>query len=320
MRPAGPGSVRRLILGVLAALSACDAQLARRAAPEAEAEPAVTARNFDARTYERTIVFTTLKTDTALVVPWLLTTRSTPEGEDREVSGWLARGNVWDAFLHQRWRTPPVRSPQRPLPHGPFRAVVAEGGSLAGLVYRRAERALEVGLGPELASWGGPAGETVRLREGILGLAGRRTGGVVLDLARAARDSHALGDRIFLVSGDSVQVVLAGSREHDPAAPPPPYLAWARVDLRRLQWADVAVTWEETSAFHPARRDVPVAWRVEAGERGPRGAFRVTSADVQPGEGEGPILPVRAVYLVEGTLELEGTAYPARGVLLHERR
>lgn len=284
------------------------------------ASPADRPGNSVGRTFERNFVFTTVSGDSTFVVPWLLTTATRPGTVVREAHGWLARSGIWEGFYSERWETPPTRAPARVLPHGSLRFVVREGDVVDGIIYEEGPRNLEVGLGSVLTSWGGPRGEVFQLLEGSLYISDQRIGGIVLDMARgSSAETPRRGDWAFLASGDSLQLLIEGTAEHDPSMAPS-YLGWARLDFRDLQWPDLAVEWTETNAFHPARRDVPVSWAVADPDGDLEGTLTVTSADIRQGEGEGPVLPLRALYEVEGTFVIEGRTFPVRGLFTHERR
>ena len=77
--------------------------------------------------------------------------------------------------------------------------------------------------------------------------------------------------------------------------------------------------WGEVRAFQPARQDVPVAWTLTSTEGDMEGVLQVRSAQIQAGEGEGPVLPVDALFEVTGTLSIEGGDYPVRGLFRHTR-
>ncbi len=93
-------------------------------------------RNFQPRTYERHIVFLTFQEDSTLIAPWSFTARTRPDGVDREVRGWLARGDTWDAFLSDSWSGPPNAAPWRILPHGPVRLVVGEEDAVETIIFQ----------------------------------------------------------------------------------------------------------------------------------------------------------------------------------------
>lgn len=284
------------------------------------AAPSDTSRSFPGRSYERNFVFATVTGDSLLLVPWLFETTTRPGTVAREARGWLARSGTWEAFFAERWETPPTRIPTRILPHGSLRLVVREGNAVDGIIYDDGTRNLELALGSVLTQWGGPRGEVFQLLDASLYLSERRLGGIVLDMARgSSADTPRAGDWAFLVSGDSLQLVLQGESEHQ-GEPLPTYRGWARLDFGNLQWSTLNVDWVETSAFQPARRDVPVSWTISSPEGDLQGVLEVRSADVRAGQGSGPVLPVQALFEVEGTVTIEERTFPIRGLFRHERR
>jgi hypothetical protein len=50
------------------------------------------------------------------------------------------------------------------------------------------------------------------------------------------------------------------------------------------------------------------------------GTLDTVSPFLEAGEGEGPMLPVEALYQVSGTLILDGRDFPVQGMLRHEQR
>ncbi|HSG49189.1 MAG TPA: hypothetical protein VLA43_15320, partial [Longimicrobiales bacterium] len=67
------------------------------------------------------------------------------------------------------------------------------------------------------------------------------------------------------------------------------------------------------------RQDVPVSFTLTSDEEGLSGELQVQSAQIQAGAGEGPLLPVDALFLVGGTLRVEGRSFPVRGLYRHTR-
>jgi hypothetical protein len=124
------------------------------------------------------------------------------------------------------------------------------------------------------------------------------------------------GDWGFLVSGDSLQVVLNASEYSAPGAEGA-FRVWARLDLNELQWPDATLTWGETRAFERARREVPVALSLTSFNGQMRAELSVLNAEVRAGAGEGPQLPVDALFEIAGTLRIGTAAYPVRGFLRH---
>ena len=313
---------RRLLvgLGLAAALSACRAE-----APQASAGTDSTAQTGAAgavpgRVYERAVVFLTSVGDSTLIVPWLFNARTKPGGVDRLARAWLARGGAWEGFFDESWETPPTRVPWRLHPRGRLRLVVGEGESLEALLFEEGPRRLEVQIGATRAEWSGSQGETFLVADGAAVLSERRLPGLVLDLARTHRgESPGPGDWMFLTSGDSVQLVLSGTDA--PVGGTAPYEGWARLpDGSELPWRDIAVTWAETRAFEKARREVPVRWTVSGGNGEMSADLEVRTAHIEAGEGEGPLLPVDALFEVSGDLRIGTHRYPLRGLVRHVQR
>ena len=168
-----------------------------------------------------------------------------------------------------------------------------------------------------LAEWTGPRGESFRLLEGSLVLSNTRVPGFVLDMARArrVRDPEG-GDWGVLLAGDSLQVIL-----HAPEASASPapgrFRGWARMGLEEYHWPELTVTWSETRAFERARRDVPVSWRVSSPDGEMDAELAVRTAQIEAAAGEGPQLPVEALFEVEGTVRIGESSYSVRGLLRH---
>jgi len=311
--------------GVTAVVLACTGFGCAEPAPEFFVEsqgaaPGDAPGNFPGRSYERNFVFATVTGDSLLMVPWLFVTTTQPGTVVREARGWMDRSSTWDSFFAERWETPPIRIPARILPHGSLRLVVRDGNTVDGIIYDEGSRNLELALGNMLIEWGGPRGEVFQLLDASLYLSERRISGIVLDMARgSSADTPPAGDWAFLASGDSLQLVLQGESEHQ-GEPLPTYRGWGRLDFRDVQWSTLNVDWVETNAFQPARRDVPVSWTISSPDSELQGILAVTSADVLTGQGSGPVLPVQALFEVEGTVTIEESTFPVRGLFRHERR
>jgi hypothetical protein len=167
--------------------------------------------------------------------------------------------------------------------------------------------------------WTGTRGQVYRLLEGAAYVSDQSVSGLVLDMTRVhGADETAQGDWAFLTSGDSLQVVLENPTAA-PAGTPGNFRAWARLDFRDLQWPALTVDWAEVRGFQPARQDVPVSFTITADSDDLGGVLQVQAAQIQAGAGEGPLLPVDALFLVGGTLRIEGGSYPVRGLYRHTR-
>lgn len=260
--------------------------------------------------------------DTMLVVPIFFRARTTPEGVRRTIRGRVGRGATWESFAEEEWVGPSSRTPWRIVPRGPVRLVVGEGGAVETVIFRDPPRLLELDLGEQLVEWTGAGGSTFRLEASSVLLGSRSFDGITLDMARGQDVADGPpGDWGFLVSGDSLQLVLESPTESPPGADSS-FRAFGRLDFRRLQWSEVEVDWIESRAYEPARRDVPAAWRFQStGPGGPdlSGSFSSRSAQLTAGSGEGPVLPVDALFIVSGTILLEGSEYPVQGLYRHRR-
>jgi hypothetical protein len=308
---------RRLALVLAASLAACSAE-APPEQPDAAAPQEGLPGDAPGRVFERGVVFIGSAGDSTLTVPWLFTAYTRPGGVDRRARAWLARGGTWERFVDESWATTPTRVPWRLHPHARLRLVVGDGETLEGLMFAEGSRRIEVATGAPRAAWTGSQGETFLVTEGSTVIAEQRIPGFVLDLARAHRgETPPPGDWMFLISGDSVQMVLTGNESPGPDGADS-YEGWGRLpDESELLWRDVNVSWVETRAFERARRDVPVRWRVRSGDGEMLVELTQQTANIEAGGGAGPLLPVEAFFEVTGTLRVGEATYPVRGLVRH---
>jgi len=308
-----------LILVLL--LSACGpAEEAPAGTPTPGPEGPPAERNFQARSYERHIVFLAAQGDSTLVVPWTFTARTRLGGVDRTIQAWLARSDTWDPFVSETWQGPPTRVPWQILPRGRARIMVGQDNALERIFFVEGARRLEVILGELLSEWTGQRAQTFRIHRGATLLSSGQVEGFVLDMSRAwAAEDPAPGDWAFLLSGDSLQVVLE-DLSHAGGPDGGDYTAWGRMDdLTDRQWQGLRLVWAETRSFEPARREVPMAWELISEEGDRAGALQTVSPFLEVGEGEGPMLPVDALYQVSGTILLDGVEFPVRGLVHHHQ-
>lgn len=265
--------------------------------------------------YERLVAFVTPAGDSTLAVHWAWDSRVRPGEVGREINGFLSRNGTWERFLGLEWETPPTRAPWRILPRRPVRLLMGEGEAVQGIVYTEGERELELVFGSTLSEWTGPAGETVRLQEAEALLADRVVDGLLLDLSRSrgTAEPPAL-DWVLLSGEDNLELVL-----EDPGLEGTPgmFRGWARLDFRPLQWPEVVVTWTGQRPFESARRDIPLSWSLASLDGELTGELTATASHLEAGEGEGPLLPVRALFEVEGVIRLDGREFPVRGLWRH---
>lgn len=277
------------------------------------------APSFQGRIYERRLVFSTLEPEAAVIVPVFFSARTVPGGVMRTARGWLARGGDWEVVFEDRWRTPPTRAPWRPLPRGGLRLVVGEGDGLDAVVYESGPRNLELDLDAGLVEWTGPEGDAFRLHEAVLRSGGQELPGVVLEMSRARRGPESTaGDWTFLVSGDTLSVLLEAPQRRPPEEAGA-FVGFGRLDHRELRWPEVTVEWAETRSYEPARRDIPGSWTVTSPGAEIHGRLEATGVHLDAGEGDGPVLPVEALYAVSGQLRIQGWTYPVTGLYRHRR-
>lgn len=326
MNPTAPyGGPARLVLSLflVPALAGCPSAGEPEGAagpPDTTATPLSTPG--PGQVHERDVAFVATEADSTLLVPWIFTARTHPGAVEREARGWLDRNGSWDPFFRERWRTAPTRTPWRVIPRGPFRLVVGSDDVLRRVIYEEGTRRLEVRLGPLVAEWSGPRGERFQVRDGSAVLSGEELAGMVYEarLVRRAQD-RPHGDWAFLTSGDSVQIVLYDpSPEQQPAEMT--YRGLARIegapeDRRERRWAVVGVDWTVMRAFQEARRDIPVEWTLGSPDGDLEGRLRAVTSELTAGEGDGPLLPVEALFQVRGTVEIGGREFPVRGLFRH---
>ena len=73
-------------------------------------------------------------------------------------------------------------------------------------------------------------------------------------------------------------------------------------------------------AYEPARRDVPISWDIQSPDEDLVGSLTTLNPFFEAAEGEGPMLPVDALFQVAGTLTLAGGEYPVQGFIRHQQR
>ena len=256
-------------------------------------------------------MFLTFQGDSTLLVPWSFSAQTRPDGVDREVRGWLARSDTWDPFLNDGWGTPPTSAPWRILPHGPVRLVVGLGDALETILFQEGGRNLEVNLGELLVEWSGQRAQTFRVHEGTIVLSDRTVEGHVLDMSRGwAASDDPPGDWGILLSGDSLQVVL---EDLEPEADPEggAFSVRARVEFLDRQWQGVQTDLVGGQSFRAGPPGRAHEWEIESEEGDLAGLTPAVSPFLEVAEGEGPMLPVEALFQVAGTLTLGGKSFPS---------
>jgi hypothetical protein len=274
-----------------------------------------------AGTYERTLIFLGASADSVLAVPFSFRTVASADGVERQAWAWLDRGGAWEAFFKDSWSTGPTRVPWRLHPRGPIHLVVDQGDIFERVIYEEGPRSLELIPGEVLSDFAGPRGGTYRLQEGALLLGEGRIDGYVLDASLAWRQPAVpAADLVLVVSGDALQVVLAGDDGQPEDGAATPWRAWVRMDFVDRGWEEVDVRWTGSRDFEPARRPVPDGWTWVSPDSAFSGELLIRSSHMEAVEGSGPILPVEAVFEVEGTVTVEDREFPVYGVVRHTQR
>lgn len=275
-----------------------------------------TVRALEGRTFERDLVLLGTTGDSIVAVSWLLSARTRAGGVDRSARGLVLRGTEWEAVFEDDWEDPPTRAPWRILPRNGMRVLVGRNDALERIVFDGGVRPMELALGETLTEWSGPRGGSYRLLEGSALVGDRSVDGALLDLSRSVGPDEPLhGDWAFLVSGDSLQVMLHSPRRAEPGTGS--WRGWGRLDFRELRWPVLTVAWPRVRAFEPARRDVPVAWGITSPRDEVRGALSAGAARIEAGEGDGAQLPLSGLFGVSGTFTVEGREFPVLGLLHH---
>lgn len=264
-----------------------------------------------AAAYQRAIAFVAERDGAGMYVAWDFETLTSPDSVHRTVRGWLGREGDWARFIEERWAAGPSRAPWRIVPRGPVRLVVGEEDVIREVYYEEDARSVSVRLDGSLAEWSGPGGRAYRLSRASAKLGGQETPGLAIDVSEVAESADALaGEWVVLVGPDGFALVLAGAAGR--------YRSWVFAGGEDAA-ADAEVEWAETRSFERAHRDVPVLWRFRAGGD-VSGEFRSASSHVGALEGDGPVLPVVAVYEVAGVVAAAGRSIPVTGFARHLQR
>ena len=98
------GSLVLASLPTILLFAACtEGPQSETATPSRAGTPPTEDRNFEARSYERDVVFLTTDRDSLIIVPWVFEASTQPGGVVRHLRGWLARSGVWDPFFSAEW-------------------------------------------------------------------------------------------------------------------------------------------------------------------------------------------------------------------------
>ena len=256
--------------------------------------------------------------------------QTTEEYLERSYGGWLESAGTWQALAALHDRLPVPRAAWRVLPGGPWRVMAAEGGEVAGLIYRDTLNEFRLTPGQLVAEWTGETGQREALLQaqvqqgdslqtGLLVLrrsARLRGAGSEEGVPTAGSDSLpvsrvvGLRAQLFLLV-DSLNNGLLVARDADD--PDSTAIAWTWVGSIGNEWTDVRVQPPEDVSRALAR------WLVELPEAGVTARFRVeplpedsTAGSIQNGRMPHP-------YAIQGRLEILGDGRPASGLGVESR-
>lgn len=320
--PRGPSIEATLILLVSLIGGACgggdagEGPASESVSAEAS-DSTVVAVDIPATRYERSFVFVSEEADSMLALGWSMESASRPSEVIRRSRGAAHFAGSWQEVHRAELRTGASPSPWRIIPDSVLRLLVDDADGIEELRFEVGPPGVALTFGDRLSEWTSPRGGVFRLSEANAMLGDRSASGRMIDVTRSWEDARGAvpGDWALLLSGDSLAIFLQASDEESET-----WQAWARRGVQTLAWPELTVTWGAVRAFDRARRDVPVSWTITEPGGGLSGLLELRTADVEAGEGEGPVLPVDGFFDLAGRLVLGGTEVPVRGLLRHIQR
>lgn len=265
----------------------------------------------------------------ALTSTWHFeTAERADETEERRTLVTSARGGSWSLLHADTVAMPGTRAPWRILPRRPLRLVVGPEDRIERFRLDRDEGPWELFPAPVTREWSSPDGTTLRVMDGELG-----TGeeddltGTVVDVSRSWRPGPewegagvALDWVVLLADGEPV-LFLEELIPNGPDAPRPgSYRGWSALVTPESLWPRVQVDWTERGAFERARQDIPARWTARAaGDDGFEAEWHNIGSWLEAGEGDGPLLPVRAFFQVEGEVRFDSDTLQVQGLVRHVR-
>ncbi len=320
--PRGRSTEGTLALLALLAAAACGGDAPPDGAPSASVDPegsdsTVVAEEAPATRFERSFVFVSEEADSMLALGWSLESASRPTEVVRRARGAVHFAGSWQELHRAELRTGPSPSPWRIVPDSILRLLVDDADGIEELRFEVGPPGVSLSFGDRLSEWTSPRGGVFRLSEAEARLGDRSASGRVIDVTRSWEDARGAvpGDWALLTSGDSLAVFLQAADAESET-----WQAWARRGVQTLAWPELTVTWGAVRAFDRARRDVPVSWTITEPGGGLSGLLELRTADVEAGEGEGPVLPVDGFFDLAGRLVLGDVEIPVRGLLRHVQR
>ena len=250
---------------------------------------------------------------------------------ERRYTGWMESGDGWRPLETLQDRLPVPRAAWRVLPGGPWRVLAADGGELAGVVYR--DTLTEFRLTPRqlVAEWTGETGQREALllarvqqgdslRNGLLVL--RRAARLKRDQPEQAAptvgadslpESVALGLRaqLFLLVDSLSNGLLVARDANDPDSTA---IAWTWVGSIGNEWTDVRVQPPPEDATRALNR-----WQIELPEAGVTARFRLEALPEDSAAAAGSAARLPQPFALQGRLEILGSGQPAAGLGVESR-
>jgi hypothetical protein len=285
----------------------------------AEAEAAGQTASATLIRYNRDYVFVSPRGETPLVVPF--TFRAVDQGSqlERWSRGWLARGGTWDRFLDESGVTSRAGGVWRVVPQGDLRITAGGPAELEALRFTRGERRLRLELDAPLGEWHQGGDTRFRLLSGRLALGAETISGPVLEILRVERSlddgwpATQEFDKLFLTSGDSIQLLVAEGLTEDQTSA----YAWTRMAGTERTWSAAEVRWLEMRPYQDARRELPRRWGFGIPAAGIQGEVEAAGFDALLGPERGGRRAVEARFTVEGWIEVYGERFPVVGMVRH---
>lgn len=292
------------------------------------------------RVHERTLALVGSRDDTAIVSAWHFETLESGDGtEERRrlvVEAWEGSWGPVDADTS---RIAATRAPWRILPSRPFRLVVGledrlELLRLDGPLPTPRDGpldALELAPGSPTHEWASPDGTLLRVQPGERtarrGEEATAARGPLVEVIRSWRPDpgqpaggQALDWVVLLAGGEPVLFLEELPPLGTELSRPGRHRGWSALRDPDSLWPVVEMAWPEVGAFERARRDIPATWSASApGPDGFEAQWSVTGSWLEAGEGEGPLLPVRAFFEVEGFVRFGDDSVGVRGLVRHSQ-
>ena len=273
--------------------------------------------------YNREYVFVAPSGDAPFVVPFNFRAAEFDGEIEREVRGWLARGDAWDRFIDDTRRARSAGGVWRVVPHGDLRITAGGPTQLETLHFQQSDRQLRLQFEAPLTDWQ-QGGETrFRLLRGRLSVGAETISGPVLELLRVERtleDGWPPGkdfDSLFLTSGDSIQLLLSETLSGDGQGEG---YAWIRARGTERIWNDGEVRWLDVQPYEDARRDIPTGWSFRVPGAAVAGELDAVGFDVVLGPERGGRRAVEIRYSVTGWVEIQGERRDVFGAIRHTQQ